>query len=350
MIERVDSVWEQTELIPFLDTAFGERERAAWEKKICSAEHDIDNIRFYEDFPSTVESLRLALINPDVLTAPEIKLFSSRVTKDVDMCVGIFVRHAIRHEPFPLFSLGDAPSRDFPRQQDGPAKADNAEELSDAGETTQRQLSAQDAEPVDGGLSASKPQGKKKGKGKPRGHGSTGLGKLGYGRLPGPVSSKLAYETPQDRPTHVDRAYAIPPPHDARSERATGFCTVPSFEATEQQRIPEYKQAFFPVQQQVHSGAYGMQRPYGNSVINPSAGLYTMPSYTLLHTGSATSGACLGRSYQSKPSPELVTPSGFQYSVAPLQSEASMFQPGAGPHRLRGEALDFVPMAAPQCL
>ena len=53
------------------------------------------------------------------------------------MCIGIFVRHAVRHEMYALFSLGNAPSRDFPRQQDGAAKADNAEKLADAGETTQ---------------------------------------------------------------------------------------------------------------------------------------------------------------------------------------------------------------------
>jgi hypothetical protein len=70
----------------------------------------------YEDFDSTVERIRLLLINKEILTRAEIKDFGW-VRSKWPWCVGIFVRHAINHGPYPLASLGKEPNRNHVRNK-----------------------------------------------------------------------------------------------------------------------------------------------------------------------------------------------------------------------------------------
>lgn len=75
---------------------------------------------FYEDFPSTIERLRLCLVNPDILTPSERTKFTRVIKQGEQLCIRIFVRHAIRHGTYDLYSLGPDASPDFPR----PGKTD----------------------------------------------------------------------------------------------------------------------------------------------------------------------------------------------------------------------------------
>lgn len=72
---------------------------------------------FYEDFPSTMERLRLCLVNARLLTAAERCKFSLVVAQGEQLCIRIFVRHAVRRGAYELFSLGVAASPDFPRKE-----------------------------------------------------------------------------------------------------------------------------------------------------------------------------------------------------------------------------------------
>ena len=72
---------------------------------------------FYEDFPFTIECLRLTLLNSKTLTPRELSKFTRITEQGSQMCIRIFVRHAVRHGPYLLSSLGPDPSPDFPRPQ-----------------------------------------------------------------------------------------------------------------------------------------------------------------------------------------------------------------------------------------
>ena len=78
----------------------------------------------HEDFPSTIERLRLCLINAALLTSQELNKYMRIASMGPQTCVRIFVRHAIHHGPYPLHSLGNAPNPSFPRpQQDSTEQA-----------------------------------------------------------------------------------------------------------------------------------------------------------------------------------------------------------------------------------
>ncbi|KAH7355716.1 hypothetical protein BKA66DRAFT_613376 [Pyrenochaeta sp. MPI-SDFR-AT-0127] len=179
MTERVDTVWAQAELIPFLNLVFGNRLVTEWEMDIGRAELNIGHVRFYEDFPSTVECLRLSLVNPAVLTAAETVQFAC-VRPQVQLCVEILVRHAIRQHTYPLFSLGYAPSCDFPRVEADTTQTKAAGTLTGARQAVQPQLLSRDAEAWAVGFSLAKQKGKDNRQGKPRSRGSVGLGELGF--------------------------------------------------------------------------------------------------------------------------------------------------------------------------
>jgi hypothetical protein len=68
----------------------------------------------WEDFDSTVERIRLLLVNRKALTKAEIKDFAW-LAKKRGLCVAVFVRHAINHGPYKLASLGELPDRNHVR-------------------------------------------------------------------------------------------------------------------------------------------------------------------------------------------------------------------------------------------
>ncbi|KAF1846131.1 uncharacterized protein K460DRAFT_406353 [Cucurbitaria berberidis CBS 394.84] len=352
MIERVDQKWAQSELIPFLNTVFYEQSHSAWQEAIRVAEMNIDNIPFYEDFPSTMDCLRLALINPAVLTAAETTKFDP-VKNMVQLCVSIFVRHAIRHETWPLFSMGLAPSRDFPRplgssKPVGNAKQGNSDGLLQVSNVIQRQSPVQEVKAWKKGSSAPKQQVKDNGESKPRGHRSGGLGELSLGRRPNPVTSRLAYETWQGHATRVDHAYGMPSSYDARYGPTSNFHGTPSPMAPQWMGVSRHDQTFFPGQE---FGTSAMQQAYRHGDVDPMTGLCSALSYTSLQAGSDLSGAYYDPSYQYGSSQPAISRDNFQHSVAPLQGgDALASESGTGSHRLRAEAKDFNPGAAPHGL
>jgi hypothetical protein len=68
----------------------------------------------YENFPSTVERVRLMLVNPAIMTTTEKNDFGW-IADHVQLCVGVFVIHALSHGTYKLFSLGNNPSPDHKR-------------------------------------------------------------------------------------------------------------------------------------------------------------------------------------------------------------------------------------------
>jgi hypothetical protein len=72
---------------------------------------------FYEDFPLTIERLRLTLLNSELLTTSEMSKFMRVTEQGYQLCIRIFVRHAVRHGTYRLFSLGRDPNPEFPRPQ-----------------------------------------------------------------------------------------------------------------------------------------------------------------------------------------------------------------------------------------
>jgi hypothetical protein len=72
--------------------------------------------KVYEDFDSTVERIRLLLVNPGILTRAETMDFGW-MRREIDMCIGVFVRHAMRHGTYKLWSLGTEPDPDHPRRK-----------------------------------------------------------------------------------------------------------------------------------------------------------------------------------------------------------------------------------------
>ncbi|KAG9194092.1 hypothetical protein G6011_04127 [Alternaria panax] len=123
-ISPLDMDWAQDELVPFLQSVFAQPSRSAddWQRQILFARHNVHLIPFYEDFPLTIECLRLTLLNSETLTPKELSKFMKVAEQGSQMCVRIFVRHAIRHGPYQLFSLGRDPSPDFPRGLGGMAR------------------------------------------------------------------------------------------------------------------------------------------------------------------------------------------------------------------------------------
>lgn len=73
---------------------------------------------FYEDFPSTIERLRLCLISPEILTPDEFNKFVRVADQSEQLCIRIFVRHAIRHGNYLLYSLGAVANPRFPRRRE----------------------------------------------------------------------------------------------------------------------------------------------------------------------------------------------------------------------------------------
>ncbi|KAH8719133.1 hypothetical protein GQ44DRAFT_762187 [Phaeosphaeriaceae sp. PMI808] len=122
MANQLDMQWAHEELIPFLQSAFREHEyfknltRKAWEDEILYQETQIETITVYEDFDSTIERVRLLLVNPEILTKAELDDIGW-LRADVRLCIAIFVRHAVRHDTYKLFSLGKESNPDHPRRK-----------------------------------------------------------------------------------------------------------------------------------------------------------------------------------------------------------------------------------------
>ncbi|KAE8833563.1 hypothetical protein HRS9139_05382 [Pyrenophora teres f. teres] len=125
--EYLDMGWAHEELIPFLEEVFTGSEgmpTSTWERMVLFARFNLDRIPLHEDFPSTIERLRLCLINASLLTPYELNKFMRIASMGPQMCVRIFVRHAIRHGPYRLHSLGNGPNPCYPRpQEDGTERA-----------------------------------------------------------------------------------------------------------------------------------------------------------------------------------------------------------------------------------
>ncbi|KAJ5063176.1 hypothetical protein J3E74DRAFT_403338 [Bipolaris maydis] len=119
--QDLDLEWVARELVPFLEWAFGEkygrpqRTKAYWVEKVLYARSRIDNVPYYIDFPSTIDTLRLYLVNKAHLTPKELLEFSSVVVRGEMLCVRMFVRHAINHWTYDLYSLGTHQSPYFQR-------------------------------------------------------------------------------------------------------------------------------------------------------------------------------------------------------------------------------------------
>jgi hypothetical protein len=77
----------------------------------------------YEDFASTIERIRLLLVNPDIMTTAELEDFGF-VRDDVRLCIAVFIRHAVRHGTYRLWSLGVNPDPDHPRRSLEPKEMD----------------------------------------------------------------------------------------------------------------------------------------------------------------------------------------------------------------------------------
>ncbi|RAR10473.1 membrane bound c2 domain-containing protein [Stemphylium lycopersici] len=121
--QNLDLDWAHRELIPFLKLIFGEtyghenRPTVHWLRMVLFARLKLNRIPFYEDFPSTIERLRLRLINPEILTPDEFTKFARVADQGEQLCIRIFVRHAIRHGNYPLYSLGAEANPRFPRSR-----------------------------------------------------------------------------------------------------------------------------------------------------------------------------------------------------------------------------------------
>ncbi|KAF2848534.1 hypothetical protein T440DRAFT_509424 [Plenodomus tracheiphilus IPT5] len=115
MADHVNAEWARLELVPFLNAVYGPV-YGAWVSQIHLAERNLDIVVFDEDNPATVEKVRLALANSDLLTAQEKKdyLYLKQYDRH-QLCIDIFVRHAVHHGTVRLWSHGNMPSREFPR-------------------------------------------------------------------------------------------------------------------------------------------------------------------------------------------------------------------------------------------
>ncbi|EMD64052.1 hypothetical protein COCSADRAFT_160299 [Bipolaris sorokiniana ND90Pr] len=124
--KELDLEWVARELVPFLEWAFGEnygrpqRSKAYWVEKVIFAKSRIENVPYYIDFPSTIDTLRLYLVNKAHLTPKEMLEFSGVVVQGEMLCIRIFVRHAMRHSTYDLHSLGTHQSPHFQRPLTAP--------------------------------------------------------------------------------------------------------------------------------------------------------------------------------------------------------------------------------------
>jgi hypothetical protein len=114
--------WFQAELIPLFQRAFGNLPRFAnfspsdWEHQfVLPNEQRIGTLQVSESFPSTIERVRLMLVNPGIMTQAEMDDFSW-IRNEPDMCVQIFLRYLRDNGRFPLSSLGSHSHPDHPRR------------------------------------------------------------------------------------------------------------------------------------------------------------------------------------------------------------------------------------------
>ena len=118
----LDMAWVRKEVIPLLVAAYQTHPRYSslsvkqWEDTVATDSHNVDTLPVYEDFASTIERVRLMLINPSMMTSAEMDDYSW-IRDEPDTCITIFVRHAIRHGTFKLHSLGTNPDPDHPRRK-----------------------------------------------------------------------------------------------------------------------------------------------------------------------------------------------------------------------------------------
>ncbi|KAL5116318.1 hypothetical protein ACEQ8H_005776 [Pleosporales sp. CAS-2024a] len=118
------SQWLEEELIPLLIEAYG-YDSQYWYQAAKDAEKKLHYLPIHESFQSTVERIRLLLINKEVLTRAEIQDFGWLRDK-ADWCVGVLVRHAMHHGAYPLATLGKEPNRDLARRKSlGPDEQDS---------------------------------------------------------------------------------------------------------------------------------------------------------------------------------------------------------------------------------
>ncbi|KAH7067197.1 hypothetical protein FB567DRAFT_258385 [Paraphoma chrysanthemicola] len=108
--------WADEELVPLLKYAYGKSLHKSWEWRIVDASRSIANLVVKEDFPSTVERVRLLLVNPEIMTPADVRNFGW-VRREIDVCIGVFVRHALKHGTYMLASLGTEPDPDHPRRK-----------------------------------------------------------------------------------------------------------------------------------------------------------------------------------------------------------------------------------------
>ncbi|KAI4669501.1 uncharacterized protein J4E79_001545 [Alternaria viburni] len=130
----IDQDWVDAELIPFLQRVYPEERRTTmdWNRQVVFGRSNLHLLEHYEDFPFTIERLRLCLLNSELLTPAEMSKFIAVTEQGSQYCLRIFVRHAIVHGSYMLYSLGDNPSPEFPR----------------AGHTSTRPSTASPAEPA----------------------------------------------------------------------------------------------------------------------------------------------------------------------------------------------------------
>ncbi|KAF2822335.1 hypothetical protein CC86DRAFT_385319 [Ophiobolus disseminans] len=120
---QLNIAWARQELVPFFEDAYAAHDRysslttAQWEECLAKASLNIDTITVYEDFDSTIERVRLMLIDSTIMTPAEIKDYGW-IRDHPDICAAVFIRHAIRHDIFKCHSLGKGPSPDHPRRKD----------------------------------------------------------------------------------------------------------------------------------------------------------------------------------------------------------------------------------------
>ncbi|KAI4623582.1 hypothetical protein J4E80_003393 [Alternaria sp. BMP 0032] len=113
----IDQDWVDSELIPFLQRVYPEERRTTmdWNRQVVFGRSNLHLLEHYEDFPFTIERLRLCLLNSELLTPAEMSKFIAVTEQGSQYCLRIFVRHAIVHGSYMLYSLGDNPSPEFPR-------------------------------------------------------------------------------------------------------------------------------------------------------------------------------------------------------------------------------------------
>ncbi|KAI4689827.1 uncharacterized protein J4E84_004007 [Alternaria hordeiaustralica] len=113
----IDQDWVDAELIPFLQRVYPEERKTTmeWNRQVVLGRAHLDWLDQYQDFPFTIERLRLCLLNSELLTPAEMSQFIPVTERGSLHCLRIFIRHAIVHGSYMLYSLGDDPSPEFPR-------------------------------------------------------------------------------------------------------------------------------------------------------------------------------------------------------------------------------------------